>query len=391
MKLGFYGLVGPNIPITSIHSLYSFFTGNGLIQGAFIHQAVTPIHYYVPTEKTKYPYMDSSICTLPFYLGLHTVGLFPNPIGVANTAFINTGNKQYLLFERDLPYEIEIDVPNKQITTIGRKRIQGINHLSGHTKVVDEYVHSLEYSIWKQSVTLLTLTTDLELVKCQEIKTKYIPLVHDFILCNKSTLFTDSPIQWCITSSIKGRFPIIMTHKPTFIHQVDADGTTTRFKSPHSFFIFHYANVVETPTTIELYAPVYYHLNFDRIDIHGIYSKLRLDKHSKTICITSTPELEKYNLDFPVKWKEYTILRNIKGRTINGFVFCKELSIHRMLDMPMAICGEPSIVEDTLVCIGYDDNFNSYLIQVDLNTNEMEIENMKQKATLGFHSIFIPK
>ena len=391
MKLGFYGLVGPNIPIASIQSLYSFFTGNGIIQGAFIHQSVTPIQYSIPTEKTKCSFLkDTSICTLPFYIGLHTLGITPNPIGVANTAFINTGNKQYLLFERDLPYEIQIDVPNQQITTFGRKRIPGINHLSGHTKVVDNRVYSLEYSIWKQSVTLLTLTPNLELVKCQEIKTNYIPLVHDFVQCGKSTLFTNSPIQLSISSLLKKQFPIIMTNKSTFIHQVHSDGITT-YTSPHSFFIFHYANVVETSDAIELYAPVYYHLNFDRIDIHGIYSKLRLDKYSKTICITSTPELEKYNLDFPVKWKEYTILRNIKGRTITEFVFCKELTIHRTLDMPMAICGEPSIVENTLVCIGYDENFNSYLIQVDLNTNEMEVENMNQTATLGFHSIFIPK
>jgi carotenoid cleavage dioxygenase-like enzyme len=390
MKFGFYGLVGPNLPIASIQSLYSMFTGNGIIQGAFIHDTISPIQYLIPTEKTKWC-KETSITSLPFYLGLHTLGIVPNPIGVANTAFIDTGNKQYILFERDLPYEICIDVSNQQITTIGRKRIPGINHLSGHTKVVGNRVHSLEYSIWKQTVTLLTLTPHLELVKRQEIKTNYIPLVHDFVQCGDTTLFTNSPIQLSMSSFIKGKFPIIMTNKSTFIHQIHSDGTITTYTSQHSFFIFHYANVVETPDTIEIYAPIYYQLNFETIDIHGIYSKLQLDKQTKTIRIESTDELKKYNLDFPVKWKEYTILRNIKGRTINGFVFCKGLTIHRTLFMLLSICGEPSIVEDTMICIGYDAQFSSYLIQVDLNTNEIEYVKLNQTATLGFHSIFMYK
>lgn len=386
---GFYGLVGPNLPISSVRSLYSLFTGNGVIQGAFIHQnEITPVRYSVPTEKTCHPHLTSCITTLPFYLGLHTVGMIPNPIGVANTAFLDTGDKKYLLFERDLPYEIQIDVPRKTITTLGRKCIPGVNHLSGHTKVVGEKVHSLEYSLWKQSVSLLTLNRDLELLKKKEIKTTYIPLVHDFVRCGDSTLFTESPIELSPNALLERKFPIIMNPtNPTYIHHVS--DKTTQFYSPLSFFIFHYATVVETHEAIEIYAPVYYKLDFNTIDVHGIYSKLRLDKKTCRIAIQTTFELEKYNLDFPVKWKDYIILRNIQGRTINGFVFCKGLDVHRTLFLPMSICGEPSIVEDTLVCMGYDAQFESYLIQVDLNTDEIEYVKLNQPATLGFHSIFI--
>jgi hypothetical protein len=387
---GFYGLVGPNLPIASVNSLYSLFSGNGVIQGAFIHdKVVTPVLYPVPTEKQNYPRLPSSVTTLPFYLGLHTAGLLPNPIGVANTAFLQSGGKQYLMFERDLPYELDIDVPTQTIRTIGRKRIPGVTHLSGHSKVVGDQVHSLEYSICKQSVTLLTLNSDLELLKRKEIKTTYVPLVHDFVRCGESTLFSESPIHCSPNALLRGKFPIIMKGKqPTYIHQVLND-KTTRFYSPCSFFLFHYADAVETSDAIELYAPIYYHLDFDTVDVHGVYSKLRLDKRTCRISIQTTFELEKYNLDFPVQWKDYIILRNIQGRTINGFVFCKGLEVHRTLFLAMAVCGEPSIVEDTLVCLGYDDQFHSYLIQVDLNTNEIEYVNLNQTATLGFHSIFI--
>jgi hypothetical protein len=387
---GFYGIVGPNFPIASIHSLYSLFTGNGVIQGAFINdEEITPLQYSIPTEKKSYPYLTNSVATLPFYLGLHTLRILPNPIGVANTAFLETGNKQYMLFERDLPYEIKIDVPSKTIRTIGRKFIPGVKHLSGHSKAVSGRVHSLEYSISKKSVTLLTLNADLNLMKRREIKTTYIPLVHDFVRCGESTLFSESPIEISPKAFLQRKFPIVMhSQKPTYIHHVHLD-KTTRFYSPLSFFIFHYADVVETPEAFEMYAPLYYQLDFNTVDVHGIYSKLRLDKRTCRISIQSTFELEKYNLDFPVKWKDYIILRNIDGRTINGFLFCKGLEVHRTLFLTMSICGEPSIVEDTLVCIGYDNQFNSFLIQVDLNTNEIVYDKLNQTATLGFHSVFI--
>jgi hypothetical protein len=176
-------------------------------------------------------------------------------------------------------------------------------------------------------------------------------------------------------------------NKPTYIHQV-IDDKTTRFYSPLSFFLFHYADAVETHDAIELYAPIYYHLDFNTVDVHGIYTKLRLDKRTCRIALQTTFELKKYNLDFPVQWKDYIILRNIQGRTINGFVFCKGLEVHRTLFLDLSICGEPSIVGDTLVCLGYDAHFESYWIQVDLNTNEIEYVKMNQTATLGFHSIF---
>ena len=37
------------------------------------------------------------------------MGMFPNVFGLANTAFLNTNNNTYALYERDKPYLIDID------------------------------------------------------------------------------------------------------------------------------------------------------------------------------------------------------------------------------------------------------------------------------------------
>jgi carotenoid cleavage dioxygenase-like enzyme len=386
---GFYGIVGPNVPIPKINTLYQLFTGNGIIQGAFIeNNTITPVQHIIQTEKLKYS-DTTSIYKLPFYLCLHFLQLFPNPLGVANTAFFSIPPNQYILFERDVPYKINID--KKQIHTLGRIPIRRVNHISGHTKLKNEIVHSLEYSIVKKTVSLLFLTTKFELMHKTNIKTKYIPLVHDFLILKNSTLFADSPIYFSFRALLQN-FPILVNKTaPTYIHVVNRlDQTIYTFNS--SFFIFHYAYGLETNETIEIYAPVYYDLNFSTIHIHGIYSKLLLDKQTKQIRIDSTLKLEQYNLDFPVKWKEYIILRNIQDHKINGFVICKGLNVTRCISMPygMAVCGEPSIVNDTLVCIGYDLLYSSYLIKYHLLNETFEIYPLNFNATLGFHSIFIP-
>ena len=218
---GFYGIVGPNVPITKINTLYQLFTGNGIIQGAFIeNNKITPVQHIIQTEKLKYS-DTTSIHKLPFYLILHFLKLFPNPLGVANTAFFSIPPNEYILFERDVPYKINIDMHKKQIQTLGRTPIRSVTHLSGHSKLRNNMVHSLEYSIVKKTVSLLFLTTMFDLIYKITVKTTYIPLVHDFLILKNSTLFTDSPIYFSFRALIQNKFPILIKPAPTYIHVIN--------------------------------------------------------------------------------------------------------------------------------------------------------------------------
>ena len=365
---GFYGIIGPNIPIPKITNLFQLFTGNGIIQGVFIeNDTITPIQH--------------KIKTIPFH-----------PLSVANTAIIQLQNKQYALFERDPPYQIDIDFANKQIHTIGKKHIRGVHHISGHSKLYRGVLHSLEYSILRKSVSLLFLTPDFQLMQKHKIRMNYIPLVHDFLIMQNTTIITDSPIQFSLPLLLQKKLPIHLNALlPTFIHVMDRIEQKTVYKCNTSFFVFHYAYGIETKDQIEVYAPLYYALNFSTIHIKGIYSKLVLHKKTKEITIESSAELEKYNLDFPVAWKEYQILRNIEGHKINGFIICKGLSVYRTIWLPLAICGEPSIFQDKLLCIGYDIHYSSYFMVVHLIEGTIVYYPLQKNATLGFHSVFFEK
>jgi carotenoid cleavage dioxygenase-like enzyme len=115
---GFYGLIGPDIDMTSVQSLYELFTGDGIIQGVFLDKGkITFVKHLVRTDKINYEDLfgkfSKSLFITPLYVALNKVGLIPNVLGLANTALLPIEKKVYALFERDSPYEIKIDFEEK--------------------------------------------------------------------------------------------------------------------------------------------------------------------------------------------------------------------------------------------------------------------------------------
>jgi carotenoid cleavage dioxygenase-like enzyme len=139
---GFYGLIGPDIQkhnFKNISSLHELFAGNGIIQGVFFNNGkITFVKHLIRTEKIIFEEKFGKISKDPFILLvffiLNKVNLLPNIIGVSNTAFININNKIYTLFERDQPYLIDINFNEKTIQTIGKQKINNLEHFSAHSK-----------------------------------------------------------------------------------------------------------------------------------------------------------------------------------------------------------------------------------------------------------------
>jgi hypothetical protein len=113
-------------------------------------------------------------------------------------------------------------------------------------------------------------------------------------------------------------------------------------------------------------------MDFTNLNIHGKYRKIDIDKRTRDITIEKNAAFDDYNLDFPIKYKNKVILRNIRNNTINGFVICENLNIMKtiMLDNRY-VCGEPVIVEieEILTAISilinltdeeYQDNVDAY-------------------------------
>jgi hypothetical protein len=195
---------------------------------------------------------------------------------------------------------------------------------------------------------------------------------------------------------IEGKIPVAFDNtKPTFIHEIcRKTGFKKTYKTNKSFSIFHYAKIIETDKQIKIFAPIYDDLNFSRLDINGKYRCLILDKQMKSIEIQKNEELEKYNLDFPIKWRDSIILRNIENNRINGFIICRELEIQdRIFLKNISICGEPQVYDDgyfsRIICFGYDEHMKGYFILIDPENGKVFEFLLNDKMNIGFHSIFI--
>jgi carotenoid cleavage dioxygenase-like enzyme len=168
----------------------------------------------------------------------------------------------------------------------------------------------------------------------------------------------------------------------------------------NSFYVFHYGDFFENDNTIEIYAPFYESLDFRELNLFGKYRKLVINKKTFDYQIITNSELENYNLDFPLKYENNVILRNIKNNTINGFIITKGLTIKKKIFFKdKYLCGEPSIIETYennikkyfLITFAYDDNNNGYFILIDLKTYKSIEIPLNKELNIGFHSIFIKK
>jgi len=416
---GFYGMVGPNINITNIDglTLYDLFTGDGIIHGVFFDNGnITFVKHIMRTEKRIYEEIHGKfpqhILFLPLFVFMNTLGMIPNILGLANTAFLKINKQMYVLFERDSPYSIHIDFINQKINTIQKIRIPVIQRFSGHSKYnrVSTQIHTIDYNIIRSSLVYYCLNNSnsnpFEIVKRIAIKTNYIPIIHDFEMINNENtlLFFDCPLEFDFPQIINRKMPLFLSStKPTFLHTVNTtDNTRRTYTFSESFYLFHYGNVFENPENIVIYAPLYDTLDFNVVQIRGKYRKIIVDKYSGNISIVRNPDLEKYNLDFPIFYKEYTILKNIdySENRSNGFVICHELNIiHTLFFKDKSICGEPSIISTNnrhfLSFFLYDTNRMGYLRLIELpdridNITHLDFIEIPLNTTIGigFHSIY---
>jgi len=397
---GFYGLIGPNINTSSIGTLFDLFMGDGIIQGVFIQSDnITFVKHIIKTDKwvyetehgplSKHPYF------FPFYMFAHKLGMMPNIFDLANTAFLSIKNKTYSLFERDYPYEIYIK--NNSITTLKKINVPYSETLSGHSIYNGSHVHSIDYNIILKIVRYLLLDEHFDFISEMDVPMKYIPIVHDFGILKNGFLCLDTPFFWNFSKTIPVTFD---TTQPAFFHVYKniskTESTLRTFSVYNPFYIFHYANIREhSNDTIDIYAPCYDKLDFSALDIEGKYRKIVIQLNSTNITVHKNPILENMNLDFPIRWKEYTILREIQNKTISSFVICKDLDFIKRIPLPnnRFFCGEPRVFNRNgslfLIGFSYDENQMGYLSIINIWKNNYTEIVLNDTVTIGFHSILL--
>jgi len=407
---GFYGLMGPDIDKTSVKSLYELFTADGQIQGVFLKDGEPEFKTIkINTEKhkfeTKYGKIPQNVLTTTIIYILNKLNLIPNLSGTANTAFIQTNQSLYAVFERDLPYELNIDQKTKNIHTKTRIKIPQLDSFSAHSKIINDEIHTIDYDIVRRQLNYFCLDQHFQIIKRATIPTTYLPVIHDFLVLRDSILFMDSPFYFDIRILFSSKIPVSFDDTlPTKIHIYNFTTNTVRtVELPTGMYIFHYADFLETENCIEFSGSLYQKMNFSNLEIYGKYRKIKIDKNSPKVFVESDIETDKYNLDFPIQFRnkenrektDKQILLNFDNGGFNGFFILEKLKIKKKIFMDLKkICGEPAIFflkkRPFLIGFSYDSNSNGFYFIIDLiNYQKWEIA-LNHKITLGFHSIFLP-
>jgi hypothetical protein len=276
--------------------------------------------------------------------------------------------------------------------------LDNIRYISGHSKydIKEQTVHTIEYHISRQHVNYYSLFDDFKIKNKKTIHTKYLPIVHDFAMFNSSILITDSP--FVINMSDLKKIPVNLDpNKPTFIHVLNKETEKVEtYNSSEGFYIFHYADVSESDNSITIYAPIYESMDFSNLNIYGKYRKIDIDKITRDITIEKNAEFDDYNLDFPIKYKNMVILRNIHNNAINGFVICENLNIVKTIMLNNRfVCGEPVVIEiegiPHIIVFSYDRFSKGHLLIINMENSTIINIPLNCSLNIGFHSIFLDK
>lgn len=386
---GFFGMIGPNIRIQKTTTLFDMFIGDGVVQGVFFDSddelSMTPVKHVIETDLVK------------FKTNKHCFAAkLPNMMGVANTAMLSVRNRTFALFERDAPYEIDIDMENKMIHTIGRLNLpkECPRRFSGHTKydAAADLIHTIDYNVFTRMVTYYKMTGDFTVLNRFSKRMDHIPIIHDFkVLKSGDVVIIDSPIRiWPIWGY---RIPIVLRNDlKTNIHVIGNHNPATYVVGGNGFYCFHYGQLVETDADLRIFASLYDELDFNSQTLNGKYRNIVIKKAFNTCFVIKNPILETMNLDFPVPYgADSVILRRIIDGRIGGYVICRGLEIDRVINLPdhISAFGEhvvKQINNQTYIMAFCQDGS---LVQVNIN-DETDIETIPvfdSGVTLGFHSI----
>jgi hypothetical protein len=401
---GFYGMIGPDVNEDKIKSVYELFAGDGVIQGVFFDNGnITFVKKFIRTEKLLFEEKYGKIPSNLFITALFTIGsilkLLPNIIGRANTALININKNTYALFEGDNPYLLNIDFENKAIETIKKVNIPDLDYFCAHSKFnnYEQQIESVDYDVMKKAVNYYLLNSAFQIINQTKIPTSYMPFVHDFITTNNSILVTESPFLLKMDSLKNVKVPIELDkNSTTKIHIIDkSTNKCETYEINQSIFIFHYALLKEDDNQIIIFAPIYESMDFNDLNVEGKYRKVLINKRTKNVTIEKNEELERFSLDFPLRFDNKIVLLNGVKNKATGFIICDELNIvykHFLEDRH--ICGEPAIVyiDNIPYLIAFENdpsNKNSYLLIMNLKTYKTTEIPLELELGIGFHSLFI--
>ena len=395
---GFYGLIGPNMDFNNASSLMELFTGDGVVQGIFIDNGNITFHnHIIQTEKLLFEKKHGKNSHNLFTLVMSMLKIFPIPSGTANTALHQFQNKTLALYETDHPYILKLNMKTFNISTIGKQIIQNISSISAHSKFNKDTFDTIHYNILKKEVQILTLDQDYNLKNKIKVKTRYLPVIHDFINTEKYAIFVDCPLQINFKNIFNSKFPIHLNNKlPTFIHIINKKTKQIEtFSMDQGIYIFHFSDFKESEDSYIIQAPQLDTVDFSNLVFKPKLREININKKTKIVSNNKYPELENINIDFPIKINStHTLFSMIDKETgFTGFTICEGMKITKnILFDNTIIIGEPQIMNilNTPYIISFTkkDN-NNFITFINVKTFSQNDISIPISIINGFHSIFI--
>lgn len=443
IKNNVFAQIGSNPKYTNDED-YHWFDGDGMIHGIYFNNSeITYQNKWIQTKRLQteekwkkklYIYfgelkgIQGLVEILKFSL-MQVFGFIPSyGKGTANTALLNWNNKIYALHEGDMPYELEINNTEFNISTKNRLRYPSIYSTTAHP-IVDKQMGRIymygynNYDFSDGNFIFNAFDKDMNLLKQKNITLINNGMTHDVGFTDKYMIIPDMPLKYDVNRIFNEKLPIYFDKEKGItrfgIFDVIDNKEPDWYYFKDNFFIFHFSNVYRRLQGFDIFACVMDELYMeDFIDVdnlnnkdHVIRGELRLKKIEINTTKNTTKIIENkflqnldlefhYNLDFPMtslknKNEVYcTIFDSSKGY-ICGYIKIN-LKNFEYSKPQMFLFGEkeygnsepqPIIIKDKEYLITFtNDENNSYISLINIEKNTNQKIKIPTRIPPGFHS-----
>jgi carotenoid cleavage dioxygenase-like enzyme len=354
----------------------------------------------------------------------------PEAKGTANTAMLKWKNRFFALHEGDMPYELNIDFNNLNISTLSRFNVPNIFSTTAHP-VIDKvrnllYLYGYNNYDFLNGKFIFNIFND----KMEHIFQKNISLInngmtHDVAFTGDHLIIPDMPLKYDFSRILQEKLPMFFDKEKGITRFGIFDLNT--FKDPkwvhldENIFIFHFSRAIKRAKDFIVYACVMDDLFMeDFVDLENVENEkhvirgdirlkeIRIDPDNNNTHINENQYIQNldvdfyYNLDFPIISKLnpeiiYCTIFDSAAGFIRGYVkidtsdFKNSKPEMFLFENDMHGNSEPQVVViDNIeyILTFNNNNENSYISLIDIDNKNINSVKIPTRIPPGFHSIY---
>ena len=440
----FFGQIGSN-PKHYGDEDYHWFDGDGMIHGIFFNNSlITYQNKWIQTKrleieskwkKKMYLYFGElkglrGLYQILKFSFMELLGFLPQAKGTANTAMLKWKKRVFALHEGDMPYELNIDHENFNISTSGRFFNEHLYSATAHP-IIDKkrnllYLYGYNnYNFLDGNFIFNIFDEDMNLLDQKNITLINNGMTHDVGFTGDDIIIPDMPLKYDVNRIIKEELPLYFDKEKGNtrfgVFNVEKRDDPRWFDFDENFFIFHFSKSYKKGNEYIIYACVMDNLfmeDFVELDNinneeHLIRGKLRLKEihlnlDTNKTHIVENNELENlnldfnYNLDFPVQSSKnsnyvYCAIFDSGLGYIKGYVkidiFNFKNSKPRLFLFEKNTYGNSEaqvvIIDDVEHLVTFtNNNSHSYISLINMENGTIENIEIPTRIPPGFHSIY---